>query len=84
MESGPSGVPPERPRIVGHTFVDRITALLTFDDGRHLRVQLIASFDPSADAAVPTVQVELADGRPVQLAPEELRRVAAAPPRATP
>jgi hypothetical protein len=66
-------VPPAQVRIISHTFVDRTTALLTLDDGRQLRVQLIARFDTSTDQILPTIQVELADRSLVQLAPDELR-----------
>lgn len=67
-------LPPEQVGIISHTFVDRTTALLTLDDGRQLRVQLIAKFDTSKDDRTPTIQVELADACLAQLAPEELRR----------
>lgn len=67
-------VPPVQVRIIDHIFVDRTTALLTLDDGRQLRVQLIAKFDTSADDMMPTIQVQLADRSLVQLAPEELRQ----------
>lgn len=67
-------VPPSKARIISHTFFDRTTALLTLDDGRTLRVQLIAKVDTSADPMLPTIQVELADRSLVQLAPEELRQ----------
>lgn len=67
-------VPPAQVRIISHAFVDRTTALLTLDDGRQLRVQLIATFDTLANDVMPTIQVQLTDRSLVQLAPEELRR----------
>jgi hypothetical protein len=67
-------VPPAQVRIINHTFVDRTTALLSLDDGRQLRVHLIARSDTSAADMMPTVQVELADRSLLQLPPNELRR----------
>lgn len=67
-------VPPAQVRIINHAFVDRTTALLTLDDGRQLRVHLIASFETTAADMMPTIQIELADRSLVQLPPEELRR----------
>lgn len=67
-------VPSTVVRIVDHHFVDRTTAVLTLDDGRQLQVLLTARFDTLVEGMMPTVLVELADRRLLELAPEELRQ----------
>ena len=67
--------PAERVRIRNFDFQDRIAAVLTLDDGRQLRVQLIgtaASLD-SDGFPIPTILLDVNDPTVASMSPEALR-----------
>lgn len=67
--------PAERIRIRDFDFRDKISALITFDDGRQLRFQLIGSGHRSEDGQViPSVFLDLKDADLAGLSLEDLRK----------
>lgn len=74
--------PPERIRISDFDFRDKVAAILTLDDGRQLRIQLIGtgSATDSEGHPIPTIVLDLNDPSMASMSPEELRsRITLAP-----
>jgi hypothetical protein len=74
-------MPPERVRIRNVDFRDMAAAVLTLEDGRQLRVELMATLETSADLhpepsgrPVPTIILLVDDPSLAGMAPDELRR----------
>jgi len=71
-------MPPERVHVRDFNFHDKVAAILTLDDGRKLRIQLIGtgasptSLD-SAGLPIPTVILDLQDMTIASMSPEDLR-----------
>lgn len=67
--------PAERIKIRNFDFQDKAYAVITFDDGRQLRFQLIGSGSRSEDGQViPSVFLDLKDADLAGLSPEDLRK----------
>jgi hypothetical protein len=67
--------PAERLRITSFDFTDQASALITFDDGRQLRFQLIGSASRIDDGQViPSIFLDLKDAGLAAMSPEELRK----------
>jgi len=67
--------PAERIKIKDFDFQDKASALITLDDGRQLRFQLIGSGSRSEDGRVtPSVFLDLKDAALAGLSPEDLRK----------
>lgn len=74
-------LPPVRVRVTNFDFQDRTVAVLTLDDGRHLRVELTGTVNAEAGLTldadghpVPTILLALDDPSLAGMAPDELRR----------
>lgn len=71
--------PRELVRIVSAEFEDRVTAIITLDDGRQFKIGMVgsmeASDDPLAEAtAIPTIRLYVDDPAIADMAPDELRK----------
>lgn len=68
-------LPPERVRIRDFDFRDKVAAILTLDDGRQLRVQLIGSGTAmdSEGRPIPTIVLNLPDAALASMSPEDLK-----------
>jgi hypothetical protein len=71
-------LPAERVRVLDFAFQDRVSGILTLDDGRRLRVELTGSLGPdSAHAAsplVPTIRLVVDDPSIAAMPPGEIRK----------
>ncbi len=66
--------PVERVKIRDFDFQDKVAALITFDDGRQLRFQLIGSGRYTTDGqVVPTIFLDLKNAELAGMSPQELR-----------
>jgi len=67
--------PPEPVRISNFSTVDRVSAILTLDDGRQLRVSLAGKVETQGDdGALPTIALEIGDPRIAAMPPAELKK----------
>lgn len=67
--------PPEAIRVCNFDFRDKVAAILTLDDGRQLRIQLIGTgtATDSEGTPIPTIVLDLHDPSLASMSPEELR-----------
>lgn len=70
--------PPEQIHVRDFDFCDKAIGILTLDDGRQLRIELVGSlrFEAAegAQILIPTIELKVADGQMADMSPEELRR----------
>lgn len=70
--------PPARVQVRDFEFCDKATGILTLDDGRQVRVELVGSLrvevEGGAQILTPTIELAIPDGHLAGMSPEELRQ----------
>lgn len=70
--------PPARVQVRDFEFCDKATGILTLDDGRQVRVELVGSLrvevEGGAQILTPTIELVIPDGQLAGMSPEELRQ----------
>ena len=71
-------IPPEQVRVHDFKFHDRVSGILTLEDGRQLKVELIGSVGPDRSsetgALIPTILMSIDDPHIAGMPPEELKK----------